>query len=172
MPIYLRSGKALWKRGTEIVVQFKKAPEVIFRGTPADGAWSANRLIFHIQPDQGIEIRFQAKTPGPAMTLQPVNMRFDYGEAFEASRDTGYEVLIYNCMIGDATLFSRTDLVEAAWRVAQPMLDYWAATPAARLPQLPGRLVGSEGGLRPHRAATAGPGWRSSTATSWSGCRS
>ncbi len=97
----------------------------------------ANRLMFHIQPDQGIELRFHAKTPGPAMFLQKVNMRFDYREAFEASRGTGYEVLIYNCMIGDATLFSRTDLVEAAWRIAQPMLDAWAATPPHDFPNYP-----------------------------------
>ena len=128
VPIYLRSGKRLWKRGTEIVVQFKKAPEVIFRNTAVDHLES-NVLLFHIQPDQAIEIRFQAKTPGPTIQLQPVDMRFDYDEAFEASRGTGYEVLLYNCMIGDATLFSRSDLVEIAWRVAQPMLDAWAKTP-------------------------------------------
>ena len=129
VPIYLRSGKALWKRGTEIVVEFKKAPEVIFRGTPVQGL-SANRLIFHIQPYQGIEIQFQAKIPGPRMQLQPVHMKFGYGDAFTASRYTGYEVMIYSCSHGDATLFSRGDLVEAAWRVAQPILDHWAATPA------------------------------------------
>ncbi|MEW5855149.1 MAG: glucose-6-phosphate dehydrogenase [Myxococcota bacterium] len=126
VPIYLRSGKSLWKRGTEIIVQFKKAPEVIFRETPSP-LLEANRLIFHIQPDQGIELRFQAKRPGPSMRLQKVNMRFSYGEAFQASRGTGYEVLIYNCMIGDATLFSRSDLVEAAWRIVQPVLDNWSA---------------------------------------------
>jgi glucose-6-phosphate 1-dehydrogenase len=137
VPVYLRSGKALWKRGTEIVVQFKKAPEVIFRDTPAADRIEPNRLIFHIQPDQGIELRFQAKSPGPAMFLQKVNMRFDYREAFEASRGTGYEVLLYNCMIGDATLFSRTDLVETAWRIAQPMLETWASTPPADFPNYP-----------------------------------
>ena len=124
VPIYLRSGKRLWKRGTEIVVQLKSVPDVVFRGTPVESL-DPNRLIFHIQPDQGIEFRFHAKTPGPAMDLQKVNMRFDYGQAFAASRGTGYEVLIYNCMNGDATLFSRTDLVETAWRVAQPLLDFW-----------------------------------------------
>jgi glucose-6-phosphate 1-dehydrogenase len=128
VPVFLRSGKGLWKRGTEIVVQFKKAPEVIFRGTPV-AHLESNVLLFHIQPDQAIEVRFQAKTPGPTLNLQPVNMRFNYSEAFEAGRGTGYEVLLYNCMIGDATLFSRTDLVETAWRVAQPMLDTWASMP-------------------------------------------
>ena len=129
VPIYLRSGKALWKRGTEVVVQFKAPPASLFRGTSA-GAPSANRLIFHIQPDQAIEAIFQAKTPGPLVRLQPVNMRFSYGESFRASRGTGYEVMRYSSMTGDPTLFSRTDLVEAAWRVAQPILDTWAANPA------------------------------------------
>ncbi len=129
VPIYLRSGKALWKRGTEIIVEFKKAPQVIFRNTPVREL-APNRLIFHIQPYQGIEVQFQAKIPGPALQLQPVKMRFGYGEAFKASRYTGYEVMIYSCSHGDGTLFSRGDLVEAAWRVAQPILDHWKATPA------------------------------------------
>jgi glucose-6-phosphate 1-dehydrogenase len=134
VPVYLRSGKALWKRGTEIVVQFRKAPDVIFRDTPSCTSLESNRLIFHIQPDQGIELRFQAKNPGPTMTLQKVNMRFDYKEAFETQRGTGYEVMIYSCMLGDATLFSRTDLVETAWRIAQPILDYWTASQADEFP--------------------------------------
>jgi glucose-6-phosphate 1-dehydrogenase len=129
VPIYLRSGKSLWKRGTEIVVQFKKAPPVIFRETGTAGGLESNKLLFHMQPDQGIELRFHAKSPGPAMNLQKVDMRFDYRESFEESRGTGYEVLVYNAICGDATLFSRTDLVEAAWRVAQPVLDTWAKAP-------------------------------------------
>ncbi len=137
VPVYLRSGKALWKRGTEIVVQFKKAPEVIFRKTPAAALLEANQLVFHMQPDQGIEFRFHAKIPGPAMMLQKVNMRFDYREAFEAARGTGYEVLLYNAMTGDATLFSRTDLVESAWRVAQPVLDAWVAAAPEDFPNYP-----------------------------------
>ena len=128
VPIYLRSGKALWKRGTEIIVEFRKAPRVIFRGTPVQSL-GANRLIFHVQPYQGIEVQFHAKVPGPTLQLQPVNMRFGYGDAFKASRYTGYEVMLYSCSHGDATLFSRGDLVEAAWRVAQPILDHWAARP-------------------------------------------
>ncbi len=140
VPVYLRSGKALWKRGTEIIVEFKKAPEVLFRDTPV-AALGPNRLIFHIQPYQGIEIQFQAKVPGPRLQLQPVHMRFAYGDAFKASRYTGYEVMIYACSHGDATLFSRGDLVEAAWRVAQPMLDYWKGAPA----QFPNYARGSWG---------------------------
>ncbi len=128
VPVYLRSGKALWKRGTEIIVEFKKAPEVIFRGTNVNTLGS-NRLLFHIQPYQGIEIQFQAKIPGPRLQLQPVHMRFSYGDIFKGSRYTGYEVMIYSCSHGDATLFSRGDLVEAAWRVAQPVLDAWKTPP-------------------------------------------
>jgi glucose-6-phosphate 1-dehydrogenase len=128
VPIYLRSGKALWKRGTEIIVELKKAPQGLFRNTAVQSL-GANRLIFHIQPYQGIEVQFHAKIPGPTLRLQPVNMRFGYGEAFKASRYTGYEVMIYSCSHGDATLFSRGDLVEAAWRIAQPILDGWEAAP-------------------------------------------
>ena len=121
MPVYLRSGKSLWKRGTEIVVQFK-------------GQAAANLLIFHIQPYQGVEIRMQAKRPGPAFQLQRAGMRFDYADTFEASRGTGYEVLLHSALNGDPTLFSRTDFVEASWRIMQPVLDAWAATPAAEFP--------------------------------------
>lgn len=133
VPIYLRSGKALWKRGTEIVIEFKRPPEKIFEGTGVQQLTS-NRLVFHIQPYQGIELLFQAKTPGPTMQLQNVDMSFNYGDAFKASRYTGYEVMIYACSRGDATLFSRGDLVEAAWRIAQPLLDYWSTTPATDFP--------------------------------------
>lgn len=147
VPVYLRSGKALWKRGTEIIVEFKKAPEVLFKKTPVTSL-GPNRLIFHIQPHQGIEIQFQAKIPGPRLGLQPVNMRFGYGDAFKASRYTGYEVMLYACSHGDATLFSRGDLVEAAWRVAQPILDHWADTPPEDFPNY------TRGGWGPKGAAT------------------
>lgn len=133
VPIYLRSGKALWKRGTEIVVEFKKPPQQIFRGTDVKRL-SANRLVFHIQPYQGIELLFQAKIPGPTLQLQDVDMAFNYGDNFKASRYTGYEVMIYSCTHGDATLFSRGDLVEAAWRIAQPIMNYWSKNPAKDFP--------------------------------------
>ena len=129
VPVYLRSGKRLWKRGTEIVVQFRRAPEVTFRGTPAAGTLQGNRLVFHIQPEQAVEFRIHAKAPGPSTYLQNVDMRFDYGGSFRAARGTGYETLIYNCLRGDATLFSRADLVESAWRVAQPILNAWKEGP-------------------------------------------
>ena len=127
VPIYLRSGKSLWKRGTEIVVQFKPS-------APDSAAVEPNLLIFHIQPFQAVEIRMQAKRPGPAFRLQPAGMRFDYAETFEAARGTGYEVLLYAALNNDPTLFSRTDFVETAWRIVQPMLDAWRSTPADDFP--------------------------------------
>ena len=127
MPVYLRSGKSLWKRGTEIVVQFRDLE-------PAVAAVGPNVLIFHIQPFQGVEIRMQAKRPGPSFRLQPAGMRFDYAETFEATRGTGYEVLLHSALNGDPTLFSRTDFVETAWRIVQPVLDAWRATPADDYP--------------------------------------
>jgi len=141
VPVYLRSGKALWKRGTEIVVEFKQSAVTPFRNTHVRQAGS-NRLIFHIQPHQGIEMHFYAKIPGPRLQLQPVHMCFGYGEAFKASRYTGYEVMIYSCSHGDTTLFSRGDLVEIGWRIAQPVLDYWSASPP---PEFPNYARGSWG---------------------------
>ncbi len=136
VPIYLRSGKSLWKKGTEVVIEFKRSPQSIFRGTKITDV-EPNRLIFHLQPDQAIELRFQAKIPGPSMELQDVNMRFGYSEVFKAARGTGYEFLIHSAMAGDATLFSRTDLVEACWRIAQPILDFWQSEPAPEFPNYP-----------------------------------
>jgi glucose-6-phosphate 1-dehydrogenase len=120
-----------------LVVQFKKSPGETFQGTPAADHLAANRLVFHVQPDQGIEVRFNAKSPGTRLALQRVNMRFDYREAFEAFRGTGYEILIYHALIGDMTLFSRNDLVEASWRIVQPILDAWSGGPAPDFPNYP-----------------------------------
>ena len=134
MPVYLRSGKSLWKRGTEIVVQFRPDEHAPAGVDPAGGEAVGNLLVFHIQPFQGVEIRIQAKRPGTTFTLQRAGMRFDYADSFDAARGTGYEVLLYSALNGDPTLFSRTDFVESAWEIFQPVLDTWAATPAADYP--------------------------------------
>ena len=105
------------------------------------------------------------------MHLQPVNMRFDYGEAFEASRGTGYEVMLYNCMIGDATLFSRTDLVETAWRIAQPILDAWAQTPPTDFPNYPAGSWGPKAAFDLIERDGRQLGGGRSTATCSSRCR-
>ena len=137
MPVYLRSGKSLWKRGTEIVVQFRSDAAAAGGIDPIGGAAEGNLLVFHIQPFQGVEIRIQAKRPGPLFTLQRAGMRFDYADTFDAARGTGYEVLLHSAFNGDPTLFSRTDFVETAWEIVQPVLDAWAATPAADFPDYP-----------------------------------
>jgi glucose-6-phosphate 1-dehydrogenase len=134
MPVYLRSGKSLWKRGTEIVVQFRPDTTAAAGVGLAGGAAEGNLLVFHIQPFQGVEIRMQAKRPGPMFTLQRAGMRFDYADTFDAARGTGYEVLLSSALNGDPTLFSRTDFVETAWEIVQPVLDAWAATPADDFP--------------------------------------
>ena len=136
VPIYLRTGKALPKRVTEIVIHFRRAPFVLFRHTAIDQLMQ-NRLILHIQPDEGISLRFGAKVPGPTMKLGTVDMDFSYATRFGSTHSTGYERLIYDCMAGDATLFQRADMVEAAWGVVQPVLDVWQALPPRNFPNYP-----------------------------------
>jgi glucose-6-phosphate 1-dehydrogenase len=133
VPFYLRTGKRLPRRTTEIAIQFRRSPFVLFRKTKISDL-QTNRLVIHIQPDEGISLRFGAKVPGPVMQLGLVNMEFDYARDFGRSHSTGYERLLYDCMIGDATLFQRADMVEAGWRVIQPMLDVWSALPAKQFP--------------------------------------
>ena len=122
VPIYLRSGKALWKRGTEIVVQFKKAPEVIFRGTPVHGARRRTGSSSTSSRTRASRSGSRPRSPGPRMQLQPVNMRFNYGDAFKASRDTGYEVMLYSCIARrrDAVLAQRPGRGRLADRAADP----------------------------------------------------
>src|SRR6266702_3232782 len=133
VPFYLRTGKRLPLRMTEIAIQFRRSPFVLFRNTKISDL-QTNRLVIHIQPDEGISLRFGAKVPGPVMQLGLVNMEFDYARDFGRSHSTGYERLMYDCMMGDATLFQRADRVEAGWRVIQPVLDAWSDDPAKSFP--------------------------------------
>ncbi|MGH6882661.1 MAG: glucose-6-phosphate dehydrogenase, partial [Hypericibacter sp.] len=119
VPFYLRTGKALAKRKTEIAIKFKDAPIAMFRDTSLSGM-GPNTLVLDIQPDEGITLHFNAKVPGPKMDLAGVGMDFKYKDYFEAAASTGYETLIYDCMIGDAMLFQRADGVEAGWSAVQP----------------------------------------------------
>jgi glucose-6-phosphate 1-dehydrogenase len=118
---------------TEIAIQFRRPPFVLFRNTEISDL-QTNRLVIHVQPDEGISLRFGAKVPGPVMQLGLVNMEFDYARDFGRSHSTGYERLMYDCMMGDATLFQRADMVEAGWRVIQPVLDVWSAVPPRSFP--------------------------------------
>ena len=124
VPFYLRTGKRMTRRTTEIAIQFKQAPFALFRDTPVD-ILTPNVLVLQIQPDEGVSLQFGAKIPGPEIALGGVRMNFRYEDYFHTSPSTGYETLVYDCMIGDATLFNRADGVEAGWEVVQPVLDLW-----------------------------------------------
>ncbi len=133
VPFYLRTGKRLAMRMTEIAIQFRRAPFILFRNTPIERL-PPNRLVIHIQPDEGISLSFGAKIPGPIMNLGLVNMDFNYVDYFGKQPDTGYERLLYDCMHGDQTLFRRADMLEAGWTVIQPVIDVWKALPPRNFP--------------------------------------
>jgi glucose-6-phosphate 1-dehydrogenase len=124
VPFYLRTGKALKSRRTEVAIKFKQAPLALFRDTPVDRL-AQNFLVIGIQADECIGLQFNAKVPGPVIAISGVDMTFKYQDYFDAAPRTGYETLIYDCMIGDAILFQRADGVDAGWRVVQPFLDAW-----------------------------------------------
>src|SRR6185312_7260102 len=135
VPFYVRTGKRLAQRHTEITIQFKRTPFEIFRNAPVHK--HTNQLVMQIQPVEGISLSFGAKVPGPVLRVGSVDMSFEYSKYFNADAYTGYEVLLYDCMIGDATLFHRADMVEAGWTVVDPVLDVWKALPPRRFPNYP-----------------------------------
>jgi len=136
VPFYLRTGKRLPAQNTHIVIQFRRAPFVLFRDTPVENLMP-NQLVLHIQPEEGISLQFAAKVPGPIMRLGAVDMNFEYADYFGTQPSTGYERLLHDCMIGDATLFQRADMVEAGWCVVSPALDVWKALPPRNFPNYP-----------------------------------
>jgi glucose-6-phosphate 1-dehydrogenase len=127
VPFYLRTGKALGARRTEIAIKFKSAPFALFRDTPVESL-AQNLLVLRIQPDEGAALHFNAKIPGPNIRIENVRMDFKYEDYFDTAPSTGYETLIYDCMIGDPTLFQRADNIEAGWRAVAPILDAWRET--------------------------------------------
>ena len=141
VPFYVRTGKRLTTRKTEIAIHFKQAPYALFRDTPVEKL-TPNIMVLQIQPSEGVTMQFSAKMPGPTVKLGGVRMKFDYADWFQEGPSTGYETLIYDCLIGDATLFQRADNVEGGWSVVQPALDSWAA---------------GSGELHPYGAGKAGP---------------
>ena len=143
VPFYLRTGKYLSARTTEIAVQFRQAPYALFRGTSVEHL-PANILRLRIQPDEGLSLSFSAKRPGEEIEIDGVEMNFAYRDYFAPLRTVGYETLIYDCMIGDATLFQRADTVEAAWRAVQDLLDAWARAPAGDFPNYAAGSAGPE----------------------------
>lgn len=124
VPFYLRTGKALAARDTEIVIQFRDVPLSLFRETVVDRL-PPNRLVIQIQPDEAISLEFVVKQPGPAVNTAPVSMDFSYADHFELQHQTGYETLLYDVLAGDQTLFQRADQIEAGWRAVQPLLEMW-----------------------------------------------
>jgi glucose-6-phosphate 1-dehydrogenase len=142
VPFYLRTGKALGTRLTEVAIKFKQAPFTMFRDMPIH-EMAPNFLVARIQPEECISLQFNAKVPGPAVVLDGVGMTFRYKDYFDAAPSTGYETLIYDCMIGDAILFQRADGIEAGWRVVEPFLKAWKREDA--------------NGLNLYAAGTSGP---------------
>ena len=133
VPFYLRTGKRLAARQSEILVQFRPVPAPLFRGNTAraDGPPMPNRLLIRIQPREAILLRFEAKRPGPAMRMGGAELEFCYRDHFGAAPATGYETLLYDALHGDATLFQRADSIEAGWRIVDPILEAWAKADAA-----------------------------------------
>ncbi len=142
VPFYLRTGKALRAKQTEVAIKFKQAPIAMFRDTPIDRL-AENFLVLGIQPNECIGLEFNAKIPGPTIAIGGVGMTFKYEDYFDIAPATGYETLIYDCMIGDAILYPRADGIEAGWRAVQPFLDVWRDTPTT--------------GLAIYRAGSEGP---------------
>ena len=126
VPFYVRTGKRMAARKTEIVIHFRPAPFALFRDTSVE-RMTRNILTLHIQPTEGVSLTFSAKVPGPTVKLNRVTMDMRYGDYFKTGSATGYETLLYDVLIGDATLFQRADNIEAGWRAVQPILDLWRA---------------------------------------------
>ena len=153
VPFYVRSGKRLAKRATEIAIQFNAVPHLLF-GESNPGGIPPNVLAMRIQPDEGISITFEAKQPGPAMCVQPVRMEFGYGGNFEEESSDAYERLLLDIMLGDQTLFIRRDEAESAWQAVMPILEAWGHRDAPEVatyeagrwgPRLAGDLLRADG---------------------------
>jgi glucose-6-phosphate 1-dehydrogenase len=140
VPFFIRTGKHMSHRMTEIAIRFKQAPYAAFQDTNVT-TLPPNWLVLRIAPDEGISLQFEVKRPGPVVDLAAVKMDFRYDDWFPKEPNVGYETLIYDVMIGDQTLFMRADMVEQAWRIVQPVLDDWAKATAA----VPGYQSGNDG---------------------------
>ena len=157
VPFYLRTGKRLATRKTQISIRFKEAPCALFRSTAVRNP-ARNWLLLRIQPDEGIALEFGAKIPGPLAKLGDVRMDFKYQDYFGTAPNTGYETLLYDVIIGDATLFQRADNIEAGWRVVQPILEAWSANSPADFPNY---KAGSDGAAAAEAMlARDGRSWR------------
>jgi len=143
VPFYVRTGKRLPARATEVFIQFRPVPHQAFPPN-AVRDMQPNALVIRIQPDEGILLRFQAKQPGQKLRLRPVDMDFNYSEAFRGGQPEAYETLLLDVMQADASLFMRADQVEAAWDIVMPILDSWEATPPEDFPNYPAGTWGPD----------------------------
>jgi glucose-6-phosphate 1-dehydrogenase len=146
VPFYLRTGKAMAARDTEIVVTFKQVPFAQFRDTPSKPKLPRNRLVIQVQPDEGLSMEVSIKSPGQSVETVPVSLDFRYADQFDIGKMTGYESLLYELFVGDQTLFQRADGIEAGWAVVQPFLDLWAkgGTPESYDPGSMGPICADE----------------------------
>jgi glucose-6-phosphate 1-dehydrogenase len=157
VPFYLRTGKALGIKRTEVAIKFKQAPFAMFRDTSVESL-SQNFLVIAVEPNEGISLQFNTKIPGPSINIEGVEMKFRYKDYFKAQAATGYETLIYDCMIGDNILFQRADGVEAGWRAVEPFLEAWKK---AGKDGLKSYKAGSEGPIEAEELLTRdGRSWR------------
>jgi glucose-6-phosphate 1-dehydrogenase len=143
VPIYLRTGKRLARKLTEIVVTLKPVPHLALKSTGSVGA-QANQIVLTVQPDEGVSVSIGAKIPGPRMRIRPVNMEFRYGTSFVSESPEAYERLILDAMRGDATLFTRNDEIEALWGIVDPILTAWHEDTSSPIPQYPAGSAGPE----------------------------
>ena len=145
VPIYVRSGKRMQRTISVITIDFKPVPHQSFPQQAVEN-WQPNRMVLNLQPDMGIRLRFQAKRPGLEMKLSPVDMMFNYKQAYPSGMPEGYETLLLDVMQGDPTLFMRADQVEAAWEVVMPVLNTWQANPSVNFPNYQASSDGPESG--------------------------
>jgi glucose-6-phosphate 1-dehydrogenase len=155
VPFYLRAGKRLARKVTEIAVTLKPVPHLAFSQDGSLGV-RPNQLVLMVQPNEGVSLQLGAKIPGTRMSIRPVNMEFNYGTSFLSQSPEAYERLIMDVMLGDPTLFTRNDEVEAQWEVCQPILDRWQEETGP----LPTYEAGSQGPLEAERLLLPGDGWR------------
>jgi glucose-6-phosphate 1-dehydrogenase len=160
VPFYVRSGKRLGKRVSEIAVQFHAPPHLMFGGTNGHEPLQPNTLVMRVQPNEGISLSFEVKVPGAAVAMTqhvevaPVEMDFTYAEAFGETAAPAYQTLLLDVMIGEMTLFLRSDEVEAAWKIIDPLICFWEANPPDKMPTYAAgtwgpaeadRLIGEDG---------------------------
>jgi glucose-6-phosphate 1-dehydrogenase len=141
VPFYLRTGKRLARKLTEIAITLKPVPHLAFQ-SPGSLGVHCNQIVLTVQPDEGVSVSIMAKIPGPQMRIHPVNMEFRYGTSFLSESPEAYERLILDAMRGDATLFTRNDEIEALWGIVDPILTAWAQDAASPLPQYPAGSAG------------------------------